>query len=87
MTGKFKPYANEADVLRIGDLEIENRVDRVSLTGDVVLTRDQAGLALARQLQVLIGGIVKALEALEAEEQLPQTVELKAARTVTNPFA
>ena len=84
MTGKFKPYANEADVLRIGDLEIENRVDRVSLTGDVVLTRDQAGLALARQLQVLIGGIVKALE---ADKQLPQTVELKAARTVTNPFA
>ncbi|CAM3735804.1 hypothetical protein [Polaromonas hydrogenivorans] len=84
MTSKFKPYANEADVLRIGDLEIENRVDRVSLTGDVVLTRDQAGLALARQLQVLIGGIVKALE---ADKQLPQTVELKAARTITNPFA
>lgn len=48
MTEKFKPYANEADVLRIGELEIENRVDRVTLTGDVELTRDKAGLALAR---------------------------------------
>lgn len=36
MTKKFKPYANEADVLRIGELKIENRVDRVALTGDVV---------------------------------------------------
>ena len=43
----FEPYANERDVLRIGHLEIENRIDRISLTGDVVLTRDRAGLVLA----------------------------------------
>ena len=48
-------------MLRIDDLEIENRVDRVTLTGDVVLTRDKAGLALARQLQALVDGVVKAL--------------------------
>ena len=83
MTEKFKPYANEADVLRIGELEIENRVDRVSLTGDVVLTRDKAGLALAKELQSLIGGIVKALE---ADKQLPKTVKLKPVEVVKNPF-
>ena len=84
MTEKFKPYANEADVLRIGDLEIENRVDRVTLTGDVVLTCDKAGLALARELQALVGGVVKALE---ADKELPDVVEVKQARTVRNPFA
>lgn len=84
MTQAFKPYANEADVLRIGDLEIENRQDRVLLTGDVVLTRDKTGLALAKELQSLIGRVVKALE---AEKTLPETVELKAALTVKNPFA
>ena len=84
MTQDFKPYANEADVLRIGDLEIENRVDRVSLTGDVVLTKDKAGLKLAKELQSLMGRIVNALE---AEKQLPETVELKAVETVKNPFA
>ena len=84
MTQEFKPYANEADVLRIGDLEIENRIDRVSLTGDLMLTKDKAGLALARELQTLIGGIVKALE---AEKQLPETVALKKTDTVKNPFA
>ena len=80
----FVPYANEADVLRIGDLEIENRVDRVVLTGDLVLTRDQAGLALARELQALVASVVKALE---AEKDLPQAVEVKPAVTVKNPFA
>jgi len=84
MTQDFKPYANEADVLRIGDLEIENRVDRVTLTGDVVLTKDQAGLALAKELQALIGRVVMALE---AEKPLPETVELKVTGTVKNPFA
>ena len=84
MTEKFKPYDNEADVLRIGDLEIENRVDRVTITGDVVLTKDKAGLELAKELQSLIDSVVPALE---VEKQLPDAVELKAAKTVKNPFA
>ena len=84
MTQEFLPYANEADVLRIGDLEIENRVDRISLTGDLVLTKDKAGLALAKELQSLIERVVKALE---ADKQLPQIVELKASVTVKNPFS
>ena len=84
MQQEFLPYANEADVLRIGDLEIENRVDRVSFTGDLVLTKDKAGLALAKELQSLVERVVKALE---ADKQLPQIVELKASDTVKNPFS
>jgi hypothetical protein len=84
MTKEFVPYANESNVLRIGSLEIENRIDRVSMTGDVVITKDKAGLALAKELQSLVGNIVKALE---ADKQLPVTVELKATETVKNPFA
>jgi hypothetical protein len=84
MTNEFIPYDNEADVLRIGDLEIENRVDRVTLTGDLVLTKDKAGLVLAKELQSLIGRVVKVLE---ADKQLPETMELIAVETVKNPFA
>ena len=83
MAKQFKPYSNEADVLRIGDLEIENRVDRVTLTGDVVLTRDKAGLALAKDLLTLMRNVVKALE---DDKQLPDAVKLKEAKTVKNPF-
>ena len=84
MTKAFKPYADESEVLRIGDLEIENRLDRVALTGDVVLTKDKAGLTLAKELQVLLGDIVKVLE---SDKQLPDAVTIKAAATVKNPFA
>jgi hypothetical protein len=84
MSNDFKPFANESDVLRIGALEVGNRIDRVSMAGDLVLTKDKAGLALARELQSIVGQVVKALE---AERQLPKTVELKRAQTVKNPFA
>ena len=79
----FKPYANESEVIRIGALEVENRTDRLSLTGDVVLTRDKAGLALARELLALIDQVVKTLE---AEKKLPDAVEILAAKVVKNPF-
>ena len=79
----FTPYANESDVIRIGALEIENRIDRVNLTGDVVLTRDQAGLALAKELQTLINAVVKALK---ADKQLPEKIETKPVQVVRNPF-
>lgn len=79
----FKPYANESDVIRIGALEIENRIDRLSLTGDVVLTRDKAGLALARELLALMDQVVKTLE---AEKKLPEVVDLKPVQVVKNPF-
>ena len=71
MAAKFTPYSHESEVLRIGDLEIENRVDRVSLTGDVVLTKDQPGLAPAKELRALLGEIVKTLK---AGQPLSQTV-------------
>jgi hypothetical protein len=84
MKNEINPFANESEVIRIGDLEIENRLDRVSITGDLVITKDQAGLALAKELQMLVGRVVKALE---AEKQLPQTVDLKPVEIVKNPFA
>ena len=80
--GKFAPYANEADVLTIGRLSIENRVDRVTLSGDVDLTADQAGLADARALHSLLTEIVARLEA----QDLPATLPAPEIKTVANPF-
>jgi hypothetical protein len=78
----FVPYANESDVLNVGRLTIENRVDRVTLSGDVDLTADQAGLAEARALHRLLADIVARLEAMD----LPATLPAPARRTVDNPF-
>jgi hypothetical protein len=79
---KFVPYANEADVLHIGQLQIENRLDRITLSGDVDLTADQAGLAHARALHQLLGDIVARLEAQSLPAKLPPPV----VKTVANPF-
>ena len=52
MSNQIQPFANESDVIRIGGLEIENRLDRVSITGGLVITKDQAGLVLAQELRM-----------------------------------
>ncbi len=79
---KFLPYENESDVLRIGGLQIENRLDRITVSGDVDLTADQSGLADARALHRLLGDVVAALEARPLPKKLPPP----ATETVANPF-
>ena len=82
--GDFKPYADEADVLTVGNLSVENRLDRVTLQGDVQLTKDRRGLALARHLKAVLDATVKALE---ADKALPEAVEVEKPQSVRNPFA
>jgi hypothetical protein len=79
---KFVPYANESDVLEIGNLTIENRVDRISISGDIDLTLDKPGLALAKQLQKLLGDVVAQLEKQALPDQLPPPE----VTSVANPF-
>lgn len=78
----FTPYANEADVLNIGGLAIENRVDRVSLHGAVDLTRDRQGLSRARALHALLGAVLRELES----GTLPESLPAPATKKVANPF-
>lgn len=79
----FVPFANEADVLQVGGLTFENRLDRITLSGDIDLTADQAGLAAARVLHELLGKVVAALEARELPARLPPPD----VKRVDNPFA
>ena len=79
----MKPYANESDVLQIGGLQVENRLDRITISGDIDLTRDAAGLADARALQSLLASVVAALE---AAKDLPQRLPAPAVQRVNNPF-
>ncbi len=79
---KFAPYENEADVVEIGNLTLENRLDRITISGDVDLTADKDGLARARLLHDLLGRIVAGLEAQDLPDRLPPP----GVGTVANPF-
>ena len=79
----FVPFANEADVVQVGNLMLENRLDRITLSGDVDLTMDAAGLAHARRLHEILGAVVTRLEA----ETLPERLPPPAVKTVENPFS
>jgi hypothetical protein len=85
MTAKkkpFVPFANEADVLTIGRLSFENRLDRITVSGDIDLTADRAGLDAARALRALLDDIVKQLEARALPAQLPPPD----VKQIDNPF-
>lgn len=79
----MSPYGNETESLEIGELTLENRLDQVTIYGSLDLTKDQAGLAQARQLKVIIDAVVTALE---AEKSLPARLPPKPTETVKNPF-
>jgi hypothetical protein len=79
----FAPFENEADVVEVGHLTIENRLDRITISGDVDLTADKPGLEAARLLHALLGQVVASLEAKDLPDRLPPP-EVK---SVGNPFA
>lgn len=60
----FKPFANDTDVMNIaGDaINIVNGKTRVTVSGDLTIARDQAGLAAALALQKALGAIVDVLQ-------------------------
>ena len=85
MTAKkkaFVPYANEADVVHIGNLMLENRLDRITISGDVDLTMDAAGLAHARRLHEIVRAVLERLEAGPLPDRLPPPD----VKIVENPF-
>ncbi|MGZ5198921.1 MAG: hypothetical protein ACXWC4_04050 [Telluria sp.] len=80
----FDPFANEADELEVGRLAIENRLDRVTLAGDLDITADRQGLAAARLLHELLGEVVRKLEAMPA---LPERLPPPSVQQIDNPFS
>ena len=79
----FRAFKNEADSVAIGDLTIENRVDRVSIFGSIDITKDKIGLSAALQLKSVLDEVLAELQSAD----LPEKIEIKAPETVPNPFA
>jgi len=78
----ISPFQNESETIQIGDLTVENRVDRVSIYGSIDITRDKEGLENLRQLKAILDLIAVELERTE----LPDKIAVVEPETVKNPF-
>lgn len=76
------PFRNESECLQIGDLTIENRLDRLSVYGSPDITCNKEGLKAARDLKTVIDLALAELE----KADLPDRITLVEAETVENPF-
>lgn len=79
-------FKNESEARTINELNIENRLDRVSLHGSIDITHDVEGLALAVKLKDMLDGIVTVLSAEQTAGTLPDKITLAATDEVENPF-
>lgn len=81
----MKPFADDSAATSVGNMRLENGRDRIAVYGSLDLTRDQAGLALAREMR---GVLDAAIQVLEADRALPVAVAFpKRPGKVPNPFS
>lgn len=86
MTGKvFKPFADDASVLTIAGLSLENGTQSLVLHGEITIERSSEGMKRVRDLVTVLQSV---LEAGEAVPTATGTVEPAAVvDEVANPFA
>ena len=83
MPTAFTAYENETDFFSIKDMNIENRLDRVSIYGSLDITKDKEGLENALKLKRFIDA---SIDALKREKYLPERIEPLQEETVESPF-
>lgn len=78
----MKPFDDSSR--KIGGLTIESSADAVSLYGDLDITRDKAGLAIAEEVQAIVNALV---DALKDDANLPDKLPAAATSPIKpNPF-
>lgn len=83
MNRGFMAYENETDSFNIGNMTLENRLDRISLYGSLDITKDKEGLEKALKLKRIIDA---SIDALKRDKNLPEQIEPMAIDIVDNPF-
>jgi hypothetical protein len=79
-------FKNESEVERIGNLQIENRLDRITLSGDLDITKDKQGEFRLWGLIEHLSGIATALKAEDIKGALPDVMAVRAPTEAGNIF-
>lgn len=75
-------FENESDSAAVGDMTVENRLDRVEFYGALTITLDREGEALLAKLESLVAGMRRAFD---AQSELPEKIVSKAPGALDNP--
>lgn len=77
-----KPFGNESECAVFRGLTIENRLDRICLSGSIEVTFDKEGLIGAEKLADLFNAMITKMKSVNLEEK----VVLKDVVMEDNPF-
>ena len=78
------PFADDSQSASIDTLTVENGRDRIAIYGNLDITRDKAGLTIAKKLADYLAKIVSILQ---ADPKLPGKLQPpEAPKLVPNPF-
>jgi hypothetical protein len=83
----INPFANESEGMHIASLAIENRLDRVSIYGELDITKDAIGLERAFVLKHLVNKIFDELMREKHKGTLPEQIIVPEPELVDNPFS
>lgn len=79
-------FENESEVDTIGDIQIENRIDKISFIGDIDITADEKGLILCRSLIEKLGLIEVILKNKRDTGILPKEIKVLETKDAGNIF-
>lgn len=88
MANKFAPFANESDVLTVGERSIENHDGYIALIGDWTIERTRPGLAAAKALADTLQRAIDVMTEDAKNGSLPDvlTKSTTPSKSITNPF-
>lgn len=79
----FKPFETETESSAIYDLTFENQLDHINIYGNLQISKDQQGLAVAQKLATFFNDVVKHLE---QQPDLAEKIKIETIKEVENPF-
>lgn len=83
----MKFFENESETRAISDLTFENRLDRVTMYGNLDLTLDKHGLGHATELKDMLEKIIAVMNGKQEQGNLPDKITIAEAEVVNNPFS
>lgn len=80
----FKPFENDEDVVGIGGMTIENDFDAITMSGDLIIKKDEDSQIMLEKILVLITNIKNNISNTSHESNFEEKTSV--VLTVKNPF-